>query len=497
MEPPFTRLLRPVYSTRTSISLFDALTPSASGPVFPDETVRAVTDAVARFYRVAVAYGVPARHITILATEAMRRASNASQVLDAIRNSTEGLRVSILEPAVETLFGAVMGARSGLIDVSGGALFLDLGGGSVQMTWVDTARKNYEFEAAKAGVSMPFGAARLIRVLEEEPTQVQAAELFKLKAGMHDAYLNLADRFPALANLRTSYQQGRGGTVDVYMCGGGFRGYGSMLMHNDPVNPYPIASANGYTAPGHLFTQTERMRRTNKEYDGRIFGLSKRRRRQFPAIIAVIEAFLTAVPNIEKVTFCSGSNRQGALLMKLPVEIRESNPLDVLAAIAPDEKPVFDAVLSLLKSTLPANVDLHNVPTIFRQGLDALFVRDVWQRQGHDSDYNTAFALHNAVSRDPEIPGLTHIDRALLALALASRWGGNLGSIDVQVYRSLFNLVKLQNEDASFWATVVGAVANMVAWVFPAFPKSPEEVTQKLRFINPSPILFAPLTYFS
>ncbi|ODA83982.1 hypothetical protein RJ55_02500 [Drechmeria coniospora] len=161
LAPPTTRLLVPLLSARAPISLFDALTPSPAGPVFPPRTIESVSAALARFYRLAILYGVPPSQILILATEAMRRAANAGQMLEAVERATDGLGVHILDPAVETLFGAVMGSRSGLVHVSTGALFLDLGGGSVQMTWVDTSKDNYEFEAATRGESLPYGAAKL------------------------------------------------------------------------------------------------------------------------------------------------------------------------------------------------------------------------------------------------------------------------------------------------------------------------------------------------
>ncbi|KAF5671747.1 retrograde regulation protein [Fusarium heterosporum] len=458
LAPPFTRLLRPIYSTRASISLFDALKTTPRGLVFLPETIAAVSETLERFHQLAVRHGVPTRHITILATEAMRRADNASEMLQAIASVTNGLKVSILEPAVETLFGAIMGSRSGLVGVEGGALFLDLGGGSVQMTWVDTSKPNYEIDAARAGVSMPFGAARLIRILQEQPAHVQASEISKLQAGMQQAYNNLCSLFPALDAIRSSHD--KGARVNVYMCGGGFRGYGSMLMHQDPVSPYPIPYTNGYTASGTLFSKVKHMRRVNEEYDGRIFGLSKRRRQQFPAISTGIEALLAAVPNIGNVTFCGGSNRQGALMMKLPVEIRECNPLNVLASVTAEENPVFDALVGILK--------------------DVLFVRDIWARQGHDSDTNSSFALHHAITRDAETPGLLHTGRALLALSSSARWGGHLNPLDSQLQQSLSALLESQHVDAPFWASYIGAVAGVIAMVLPMCPTTADEVKKAI-----------------
>ncbi|RFN53371.1 retrograde regulation protein 2 [Fusarium flagelliforme] len=474
LAPPFTRLLRPIYSTRAAISLFDALKTTSRGLVFLPETIAAVSETLERFHQLAVRHGVPARHITILATEAMRRADNAAEMLDAIASVTDGLKVSILEPAVETLFGAVMGSRSGLVGVEGGALFLDLGGGSVQMTWVDTSKPNYEIDAARAGVSLPFGAARLIRVLHEQPADVQASEISKLQVGMQQAYANLCSQFPALDAMRASH--GKDSRVNVFMCGGGFRGYGSMLMHQDPVSPYPIPYANGYTAPGTLFSKVKHMRRINEEHDGRIFGLSKRRRQQFPAIATVIEALLAAVPNIGNVTFCGGSNRQGALMMKLPVEMRESNPLNVLANVATGEKPVFDAVVKMLNDAIPQEVDLSTVPDVLAPGLDVLFARDIWTRQGHDAENNTSFALHHAITRDAEVPGLSHTGRALLALSTSARWGGHLNHLDSQLQQSLFALLESQHVDAPFWASYIGAIAGILAMVLPIAPTTADEV---------------------
>ncbi|KAL6873124.1 Ppx/GppA phosphatase family domain-containing protein [Trichoderma novae-zelandiae] len=481
LAPPRTRLLDPVYSAREAISLFDALTPSAEGPVFPAATIEAVASAIARFHHLAVSHDVPPEHIMVLATEAMRRAVNAPEMLDAIATATGGLSVSILDPPVETLLGAVMGSRSGLVGVPGGALFLDLGGGSVQMTWVDTSAQGYEMEAALAGGSLPYGAAKLMRVLQEHPEHVQAAETAKLRDGLRDLFAGLCARFPALEAIRAANERGQQEKlVDVYMCGGGFRGYGSMLMHDDPVSPYPISSSNTYAVRGSRFKETGRLLQMNASYEGKIFGLSKRRRQQFPAIVAVVDAFVSAVPFLGWVTFCGGSNRQGALMMKLPREIRESNPLDVLASLKDDaERQVFRAVLSKLADSLPPN--LAHVPTVFTTGAGTLFVREIWRRHGHDADANTSSALHDAVSRDTDCPGLTHLVRALLGLGVAARWGGGLGPLDAQLHRGLQGILDDRAAGAAFWAQYLGAVAGVLAAVFPVLPRLASEVVSAIR----------------
>ncbi|KAF5125626.1 Retrograde regulation protein 2 [Metarhizium anisopliae] len=482
LKPPTTRLLEPVYSSRVAISLFDALTPSDRGPIFPSETIKAVASALSGFRHIAVMHGVPQSQIMILATEAMRRAVNGGQLLEAIAAETDGLGVQILDPAVETLFGAVLGSRSGLVSVHNGALFLDLGGGSVQMTWVDTSKDNYEIEAAMAGQSLPYGAAKLAKVLDGQSTTVQAEEICALQNGIAGIYSNLCARFPALRAIKEAYDRGEDASVDVYMCGGGFRGYGSMLMHNDPISPYPIPSTHTYSVPGSQFKQPTKMRQVNDEYYGKIYGMSKRRRQQFPAIATVIESFIAVVPNIRRVTFCGGSNRQGVLFMKMPKDVRESNPLEVLANVTKTEEPLFNAILGLLSASIPeAQDDLNNIPTIFSPGLGALFVRQIWSRAGHSSNSNSSSALHHGIIRDPDCPGLTHLARALLALTACARWGNDIGPSDEILWRGLKGVIESHHPDAMFWTLYIGAVANMLATLFPVMPQNARELLSAVR----------------
>ncbi|KAK3337231.1 Ppx/GppA phosphatase family-domain-containing protein [Cercophora scortea] len=511
LSPPRARLLKCIYRERAAISLFDALNSAESGGalVFPAETIKLVSQTLARFRAIAVDdYGVPPAQVTVFATEAMRRAQNAVAMLEAIQLEAPDLVVHILAPQVETLFGSV-GARSGFVDVKG--LFLDLGGGSVQMTYMDTyaAAKGpvqasdpvgYEAAAALAGESLPFGAARLIKVLDTADAEVQAAEKSKLHNGMGEAFETLRTRFPSLAATVAAAQEAGSLTkhnehngsagIDVYLCGGGFRGYGSMLMHNDAIQPYPIPAIGAYTVSGELFGRTKEMLKINKHFDGKIFGMSKRRRAQFPAIVAVVEALVAAVPRIRSVTFCAGGNREGALMMKLPRKIRESNPLaSIHASEAPStasaqgqQAEVQEAVLKTLLSAFPANLGFAGTTTIFGLDLGPLYASHIWDRTGQDSEANAAAALHDAVTRSPGSPGLTHLARAVLGLTLCARWGANLAPIDQRLHQNLRALVDAADPDATFWADYMGAVTAALTRLVTTWPRNQGVVDDHIRF---------------
>ncbi|KAI0526058.1 Ppx/GppA phosphatase [Xylaria bambusicola] len=477
LSPSYPRLLKSLYRERAAISLFDALNESSSlgSPEFSPEVIARVSRTLARFKSIAVDFGVPSEHVSVFATEAMRKASNAASMLDAIF-AESGLGVHVLAPEVETLFGA-MGARSGFATVNG--LFLDLGGGSVQMTYMNSDMQDYEFQAAKTGKSLPFGAARLINILEKNDVEVKTAALDELKIGMRDAFVRLQQEFPALRDTQASPN---GSGVDIYLCGGGFRGYGSILMHSDPVQPYPIPAVGAYTVKGSFFCQTNTMRKTNAEYDGKIFGMSKRRRRQFPAIATVVDALVGTIPRIRTVTFCGGGNREGALYMKLPLSIREASPLTILHCGNDVSTLTLDAVVKTIQSALPSNVDYSNIPTVFTLGLGLLFSSEIWSRSGEPSEANASFQLHHALDRDPSVPGFSHLARCVLGLTLCFRWGATIGPADQQLFISLQRLVHQVNTEAVFWAEYIGEVARLLFQLLPRMPRNQDQLRDTVRF---------------
>ena len=466
LSEPQSRLLPCIYRERQGISLYDALHESTSDSkefYFSSRIIDLVSKTLARFCLICAQYDVPSHQISVFATEAMRTAKNRDDMLEAIYKASN-LTVDILSPAMESLFGA-MGARSSYGHVDG--LFMDLGGGSVQMTYVNSKNSSYDILAARAAQSMPFGAAKLTDAMSSQTQSLSTKQ--ELQSLMKQTFQGLKSRFPALETQAHSPEG-----ITIYFCGGGFRGYGSMLMHTHEVQPYPIPDIGGFTVSGSQFIQTKAMLKANDQ-EGKVFGMSKRRRQQFPAIVMVVDALIQAIPRIKQVIFCSGGNREGVLYMKLPLSVRERDPLQILSrGIESRPGASVDAIVSVLSGSLP-----DTCPSIFSANLLRYIVCNTWINMGASDDANSAKALHCPISGlVAGLPGLTHQTRAVIALTMCARWGTDLGPIDRLLYN---NLRRLIGASMSFWCEHVGTVARLLAYILPAYPTDEELLHRTIR----------------
>lgn len=475
LSPPRSRLLPCLYSERAAISLYDALhdqeTTDSEQLLFSPKIITIVAKTLAHFKSICDQYGVPGHQIDVFATAAMRSAGNRHEMLAEIKKQS-GLDVKILEAATESLFGA-MGARSGFDSVDG--LFMDLGGGSCQMTYVDCGQKDYEKLAASAGRSIPYGAARLTNEFRRAKTEAESSKvLANLKAGMSEMYEGLKAQSP---EIKQKLEDPEG--VHIYMCGGGFRGYGSMLMHKHEIQPYPIPSISGFTVSGKHFIRSEAMLEAN-ETDEKIYGLSKRRREQFPAITQVIEALIAIIPLIKAVTFCTGSNREGALLMKLAPEIRGTNPITLfpngLSTPCNNEPSTQHSnALNFISNLLYNSLPPPPAARIFSSPEFLTYVAaNIWIDMGHSDESNSSKALHITTTGIlNDLPGLTHELRAVIALTLCARWGTALGHKDRVFHEKLRDLL---GKEMSFLCEYVGTVAKFLAGFDKVMPTEENKV---------------------
>lgn len=247
------RILPAVMVYRSSISLYDAQFDDETGEQvpLPKEIIDAVCHALRRFQIICTDFKVADNQIHILATEATRVAKNSAQLLSAIKGST-GLDVQLLDKEKEGQIGA-LGIASGFMTMEG--LVMDLGGGSTQISWI-ISQNGFIRTSPKGSFSFPYGAAALTKKLEEiqegkdKQEAKEAVEEFRkeMVGNFRHAYENLE-----IPDVLADEAKKEGG-FRIYLSGGGFRGWGYLLLYLDQTgkNHYPISIINGKPLLPHI-----------------------------------------------------------------------------------------------------------------------------------------------------------------------------------------------------------------------------------------------------
>lgn len=110
------------------------------------------------------------------------------------------------------------------------------------------ARPSEEMQTSEiASMSFPYGAAAMTRMLADidsskNPEQERAKLRTKMVSEFKDALVQL--KMPE--SLRKKADD-RG--ITLYLSGGGFRGWGYLLMSSHRIRPYPIPIINGFAVP--------------------------------------------------------------------------------------------------------------------------------------------------------------------------------------------------------------------------------------------------------
>ena len=464
LQPPTARIMPTLYQHRVGISLYDAQY-SASGERQPidDETVAAVIKAFKQFQRTCADFGVPEEHITVLATEATRTAINSEDFRARIKEAV-GWEVTLMPKEEEGRVGA-MGIASSLPEVSG--LVMDLGGGSTQLSWLSYDGKGEVKMPERGAVSMPYGAAAMSRRLAEAERGGSTEDLSaEIKAAMKQAYQDL-EVPPDLTKAAVA-----NGGFTLYLSGGGFRGWGYMLMSRHRVCPYPIPVINGFKASRHEFSGTEDIKSAAaaslRNENDEIFRVSDRRASQVPAVAFLINALAEVIPQIREVRFCQGGVREGYLFSSLRPDVKGQYPLVV--ATRPFSRHLSNPVVELLALALPSEAFTSITKNFFnalKTGLLEAFANMMYYHSSHSKDLQASAALRCTTSGPlASVHGILHESRTLLALLLCERWGGEVPPVDGAFKQSLEQLV--ESSLTLWWINYIGAVAALVAAVYPS-----------------------------
>lgn len=432
-----------IYQDRCAISLYDAQHATGTKTPIAPPVIDQVVAILLRFKRTCQDFQVLDSNITLVATEATRNAINRDSFLLQIEKKTEWT-VKLLTKEEEGRFGA-MGIASSVGQLEG--ICMDMGGGSVQMTWVIT-KSNGDVEMSPVGsASFPYGAAALMSDLSEisvqEKGSLEADISFKLQAGLAD--IQIPSSLKETAHRNAGYS--------LYLSGGGFRGRGYVLMSRDVVQPYPIPIINGYTVPSSFFFQSY-LEEASPSVSSSAFRISSRRASQFPAVQLVIEALARAQILIAKVVFTQGGVREGLLYAGLAPSIRAQSPL------------VASTVCHAPRSAGPLTSLFQNaVPNIIHDDLLTATINLLYFHAPLPKDIRAAAALRSTTTGVlAGAHGLSHRDRGMLALILCERWGADLSNADNVLYENL----QRQLGPLSWWSKYVGRVAEGLANIFPA-----------------------------
>jgi len=429
----------------------------------PDPVIKQVVQALQRFKSTCEDHGVKEEHIRIVATEATRQAKNSDDFREQIRAAT-GWTVQLLPKEMEGRVGA-FGVASSYDSVHG--LVMDLGGGSTQITWMMT--ENGEVNMSEKGsISMPYGAAALTRELEvADKKGSKGRDSFKqeviqnLKAAIKD--LEIPDKLMQEANKSG---------LSLYLSGGGFRGWGFVLMSEHPIKPYPIPIINGFHVTKDAFHDTAMVQaavqQASSEMTPEIFRVSQRRASQVPAVAFLVSCLAEALPSIHDVHFCQGGVREGMHFSNLEPSTRALDPF-VTATLANAPESVTELVQLLLTAApLPPSAGKKLGSCVFNVPLLTAFVQAMYVHAALPKDLRAGAALRcTTTGYLAGTHGVSHEQRALLALLLCERYGG-LGSISPSEQDFYRRIVQLVPESMPWWCMYLGRVAAVVASVYPA-----------------------------
>ncbi|CAL8579071.1 retrograde regulation protein 2 [Xanthoria parietina] len=453
LSPQAARIMPTVYQDRLGLSLYDAQYQSGKKVPISQSTIDKVIKGLLRFKRICEDYHVPHENVRVVATEATRKAINSHAFRQQIEEAT-AWKVELLAKEDEGRIGA-MGIASSFGTING--LVMDLGGGSMQMTWMIFEHGQVR-TSPRGAVSFPYGAAAMMRRLDEAGADGHDALRREMSTNFEKALRDL--EIPESLSQRAEQEGG----WTLYLSGGGFRGWGYILMAMHSIKPYPIPIINGFRVPRSSFLPNV------KEFSDPedTFRISARRASQLPAISFLVNALAESIPSIAYIYFAQGGVREGLLFSSLAANIQSEYPLVTATRV---HAPHSTSSLSrLLKATIPPphQTDPSKDPPAALTSPHFLTstVQLLYAYTSYPKDIDAVAALRSTtVGILGDAHGLSHIDRALLALVMCERMGGELSATD-EPYLS--QMQELAGPRASWWAKYIGRAAGGIAALFPA-----------------------------
>jgi exopolyphosphatase / guanosine-5'-triphosphate,3'-diphosphate pyrophosphatase len=347
-----------------------------------EDGVSAALTALARFREIAAALGVS--RIEAVATAAVRDARNGNEFVARARDAL-GVQIRVLSGEDEARLAAE-GVLAAIPDADG--VVGDLGGGSLELSPVGSGK-------AQSGMTLPFGPLRLMDLCDGKIDRARGI----VDAGLED--MPSRDKF-------------KGKTL--YAVGGVWRNIARIKMEDAG---HPIRILHHYEIPreealgfaSFLATQSRKSLES-------MAHVTRRRAESIPYGALVMERLIKTL-KLDRVVISAFGVREGVLFAKLPADERSEDPLiaacrDLAVRFGRDAElgPALDKWIAPVFADAEANFR--------RLCRAAAFLSDVGWRNHPDHRAEQAFL---DVLNAPFI-GIDHPGRAMLALALYHRYGG-------------------------------------------------------------------------
>ncbi len=331
----------------------------------------------------AIARAMGAGTLEVLATAAVRDASNGPAFVDGLRQRMPGVPIRILSGEEEAALSAA-GVLCGFPDADG--ILADIGGGSLEVVRLHGG-------SVESAQTLPLGVIRLADRAEGDLARARTLAEADL------AGVPWLSEFP-----------GR----DLYLVGGAWRALARIHMAQ---TGYPLAIVHGYTVGrDEAWNLTGTVGSAQRRVLERLPGAPRRRLEDLPYAAAVLRRLLR-VTGARRVVFSANGIREGWYMARIPPDIAAQDPL-LAASRELGERHGRDAMMPAALAAWTAPLFLGEMTEARRLREAACLVSDVGS---HDHPEYRAEQSFLRVLRQPGV-ALDHPGRACLALAVAIRY---------------------------------------------------------------------------
>ncbi len=328
----------------------------------------------------AIARAMRAEPFAVLATAAVRDASNGPEFVAALRNLMPGAEIRILPGAEEARLSA-SGLQCGIPGADG--ILADIGGGSLELVRLDPA-------GVRAAATLRLG---VIRLNERSDGDLDRAR-------------ELAD-----SDLATLPWLAEGTERCLYLVGGAWRALARVHMQ---LTRYPLNIVHHYTIAAEAARELAQLV-TGSARPDRLPGAPRRRAEDLPYAAVVLRRLLKA-SGARRVVFSAYGIREGWFLQNVPERVRLLDPLMAFARQAAEHSS-RDPSLPPALIAWTAPLFPYETPEAARLRQAACWISDTGSRD------HPEYRAEMTFERTLYAPGaFDHLTRAFLALTMATRY---------------------------------------------------------------------------